>query len=333
MLLFSNPGLASDSQSENKQPEIIHAQTDIIGESEDEKKSTSQPKTHKVDSFHAALSRSISGSADWIDSFFGEERSEIEEEDSSLRLKFSGLKETGEAVDYKVKARLHLVLPNLERKLHLFASSILEEDENDVEYLDPDGAEYDRRRSLYLSMRYFIETAENMNLSLRAGLKIRSLTPAVFAGPRYSYITKWGSWNFRFIEDLTYFTDNGWESNCTFDFEKSFTETVFYRIKYTGKWQDKEPGYVYWVDNDLYHTISDNKAVNYRVRALFDRHPGNQLTYVLTAIRYRKGFYRKWLFYEISPQVVFRKEKDFHPSPGITLSLEFLLGEDFMHMQ
>ena len=57
LLLFPNPGLASDSQPESKQPETISVQTDIIGKSEDEKNSTSQTRTHKVDSFHAALSR------------------------------------------------------------------------------------------------------------------------------------------------------------------------------------------------------------------------------------------------------------------------------------
>ena len=92
MLLFSNPGLASDSQPESKQTEIQSTQADIAEKPEEEKNTASETRTHKVDSFHAALSRSISSSADWIDSYFGEERSEIEEENSSLR---SGLRLIG----------------------------------------------------------------------------------------------------------------------------------------------------------------------------------------------------------------------------------------------
>lgn len=330
MLLFSNPGLASDSQPESKQTEIQSTQADIAEKPEEEKNTASETRTHKVDSFHAALSRSISSSADWIDSYFGEKRSEIEEENSSLRLKLSGSAGADEGTDSTVRASLHLILPNLENRLHLFASSILDEDEKDIENFDPNDDRNDTRRNFYLSMRYFIKTADSINLSFRGGLKFHSLTPALFAGPRYSYIKKWSSWDFRFIEEMTYFTDNGWESNCSFEFEKSFTETVFYRTKYNGRWQESEPGYIYWIDNDLYYTISEKKVINYRVRTFFDRYPGNQLTYILTGVRYRQGFYRKWLFFEVAPHVVFRKEEDYHPSLGITLSLEFFLGEDFM---
>lgn len=330
LLSFINPVMASGSPVESKQEGTISFQTDNIENPEEEKNSTFETRLHKVDTLHATLSRSISSSADWIDSYFGDERSKIEEENSSLRLKLSGFAGSGEGTNFEVRASLHLVLPNLENRLHLFASSILEDDEKAIEYFDPDDDREDTRRNFYLSIRYFIKTAESMNLSLRGGLKFHSLTPALFTGPRYSYIKNWSSWAFRFIEEMTYFTDNGWESNCSFEFEKSFTETIFYRIKYSGRWQEDEPGYVYWIDNDLYNTISDNKVLGYRVRGFFDRYPGNQLTYVLAGMRYRQSFWRKWLFFEITPQVIFRKEKDYHPSPGITLSLGIFLGEDFM---
>ncbi len=330
LLSFSNPAEASDSPIEEKKSKDTTLNVDIYGDSIDETGDAYDGSPKKTDTIHAALSNSLSASADWIDSFFREERAEIEEDNSNLRLKLSGLKEMDKKIDFKVKASLHLVLPNLENRLHLFASSILEEDDNGHDYFEPSDEEDNKSKKFYLSMRYFLMSAERMNLSLRAGLKFRKLTPAVFAGPRYSYSKKWDSWDFRFIEDFSYFTDNGWENRSSVFFETFFSEYLFYRINLTGRWQESEPGYDYWVDINLYHTLSGNKVLNYRVKEVFDTYPNNRLTEVIAGVRYRQGFWRKWLFFEISPQVSFAEEDDYHPSPGITISLEMFFGEDFL---
>ena len=42
--------------------------------------------------------------------------------------------------------------------------------------------------------------------------------------------------------------------------------------------------------------------------------------------RYRQRIWRKWLFYEVNPQVAFRNNDDFRYTPGIEFRLEASFG-------
>lgn len=330
LLFFSNLSIASDLPLGEKLSKTEIATKGTPDENGYTKKDASDNRLNKADAFHIVLSNSLNSSADWIDSFFGEERSEIESDNSNLRLKFSGFLESGKNIDFKVRARLHLVLPNLENKLHIFASSILDGDERDIDYFDPGYEEDTRTRNFYLSLRYFFKAAERRSLSLRAGLKFHTMTPALFAGPRYRYSRGWNTWNFRFVEEFLYFTDIGWESKTSLDFEIPLSKSLIYRINLGGEWREDERGYLYRMDYDLYHTLSERKAMKYQVRYVFNTYPRNHLEYALAGVRYRQQFWRKWLFFEITPQFAFRLEEDYDPKPGITLSLEVLLGKEYM---
>jgi hypothetical protein len=139
------------------------------------------------------------------------------------------------------------------------------------------------------------------------------------------------SWTFRFIEDVTYFTDDGWESKTSIDAERPLSDDIFFRTNLEGRWYESDTGYFYSFNTNIYETISDHQALNYRLSFLFETYPDNRMTEVLFRIRYRQRFWRDWLFFEISPQVVFSKEDDYEPSPGITLSIEGLFGKEFLN--
>jgi hypothetical protein len=43
-------------------------------------------------------------------------------------------------------------------------------------------------------------------------------------------------------------------------------------------------------------------------------------------IRYRQNFLRKWLFYEMNPQIAMRNDEHFKPKPGIVLRIDVVFG-------
>jgi hypothetical protein len=322
--------MASDISGEKGQPDTIIAGADGSVGIDGDEAAPPENGENKVDTLHTALSNRIDLSANWIDSFFRDERIEIEEENTSLRLKLSSFFERGESVDFKVKARFRVVLPHLENKVHLFASSVLEEDDRDLEYFDDTENRDDDRRNFYLSLRYFFKAAKRQNISIRTGLRFHKWTPAVFIGPRVSFSRKLDTWNFRFIEDVNWYSDDGWESKTSVDLEKPVSDEFFFRTNLDGRWYENDTGYFYSFNNDLYQTISENQALRYQLSVKFETRPSNRMTEVLLRIRYRQGFWRDWLFLEISPQIAFRREDHYDPSPGITLSIEGLFGKDFL---
>ena len=283
----------------------------------------------RADKFQIALTNKLTSSADWLDSFFRDERIEVEENQTNLRIKVSAFAEEDEEVENKIRARLRFVLPTLENRFHLFISSVLDEDdlaESDISspHVDSDDKE---ERDVNLSLRYFIQSARERNISFRAGIRFDGLTPAVFTGPRYSASKRLAPWLFRFTENVTYFSDNGWESKTSADLETPLSDVFFFRTNLTGIWYEDVHGYSYSFNNRLFQSISPHKALSYEVNTAFETHPCNALNRVLARIKYRQRLWRDWIFFEIAPQVAYPRENDFHPVAGALIAVEGLFGK------
>ena len=329
LFFYTMPCIADESSYVGIHPDTLSVLNGTLPDNEDKIIDPSEDSADKADAFHTALSMKISSSADWIDSFFRDERVEIEENNTSLRLKFYGFYEKGESIDFKVRARFRFVLPHLENRLHLFISSALNEDKGNTEYFRF-SEEDDSQKNIYVSLRYFFKAAERKNISIRSGFKFHGWSPDFYIGPRFRFSKKMGTWNFRYIEDFTHFSSDGWESETNLDAERPLSEFLFLRMNFNGEWFEKEKGHFYRVNTDLYGTISKNRMINYRLGTEFETYPKNRLKEVLVAIRYRQRFWKKWLFYEVTPQLAFRREDYKDPKPGITISIEGIFGKDFV---
>ena len=285
-----------------------------------------------ADDFQELISEKLRVSADWLDSFFREERAEIEENQTTLKLRFSSFFEEGEGVDFNTRVRMRLVLPELEDKLHI---EIIGERDPDTDT----AKKYNKRieqsgeideesdKNLNLALRYFIKTARENNLSFKLGARLNDLTPVVYGGPRYSASKNFDPWLLRFTQDVKWITDEGWESKTRLDFERSLTEDLFFRTSTAGYWYQDEDGYFYNVNLSLYQILDVDRALEYSWNNFFETQPNHTLCEVLLHIEYRMRFWRKWLFFEIRPQIAFREEDDFKPTAGITFALEAVFGK------
>jgi hypothetical protein len=282
----------------------------------------------KADIFHAAISESLSVSADWLDSFFREDRMEIEENKTSLRLAFSTYFEERNTYDLGVKARFKLILPGFEEKLHLFLTNELDEPSNTPRVLEKGVLDKNDEKDLSLSLRYFFRNARKRNFSFRMGLRFNDITPVVYGGPRYSLTKKLDPWTFRFTEKVSCYSDYGWRSRTDFDFERYLAGDFFFRTNFNGAWFQRDEGFFYSASTSLYQTVDEDRAFAYQVSTNFQTYPHHALTSLWFGIKYRTRIWREWLFFEVSPQISFRREYDFEPVTGITFAVEGFFGKD-----
>ena len=282
----------------------------------------------KADRFQAAVSNRISSSADWLDSFFHEDRMEVEENSSSLRVGFFSLFEEGEDYDVKLRARFRLVLPEFEEKFHLFLSSVFEEDDlTGPDSLDGRSGEKYDEKNLNLSFRYFFKAVKRRNISFRVGANFDNMVPEPYAGPRYRVSNTFGPWTIRFTDKLTRFAEEGWKNLSDLDFERNLSDPVFFRTRVSGDWYQEEHGYFYSWQNALYITLGNEQVLGYHLNYYLATHPCHQLSEVLIRIRYRCRVWRKWFFFDIAPQTAYRRINDFDPVPGIYIGLEARFGK------
>ena len=123
----------------------------------------------KADSFHAIVCENLSASADWLDSFFREDRMEIEENKTSLRLTLSSYFEKKSSYDLGVRARFKLILPGFEEKLHLFLTNELDEVPETPLALEKGVVDKNDEKDLSLSLRYFFRNRKKKKFQLPGG--------------------------------------------------------------------------------------------------------------------------------------------------------------------
>jgi hypothetical protein len=280
----------------------------------------------KADQFHEAISESLSASADWLDSFYREDRMEIEENKTSLRLTLSSYFEERKTYDPGFRARFKLILPGFEEKLHLFLTNEVDEPSNIPQVLEKGVLDKNDEKDFSLSLRYFFRNARKRNFSFRMGLRFNDITPVIYGGPRYSLSKKMDSWLFRLTEKVSCYSDYGWRSRSEIDFERYLAGDFFFRTKFSGTWFQREHGFFYSANTSLYQTVDEDRAFVYQVSTNFQTHPHHAMDSLGLGIKYRTRMWREWLFFEIIPQISFRDEYDFDPVTGITFAIEGVFG-------
>lgn len=282
-----------------------------------------------TDHLYDQVSGSVASTAAWLDSFFYDENYLAEENRTRLRLSLRTFTESGEGTEFKVKVSLRLSLPQLENRLQLFVSN----KPDDIDTTDsaiPSPEDRDEDRSLAVGLRYYAKETEKHNLSLSGGLRYRDDSPVAYVQPRYRYFKSLSHWDLRFIEKLSWYTDTGFESRSDLQLERLFSQRLFFRTLTRLDWYEEEDGVFPQLSFLLRRPLDENRVLAFQMDNYFETEPDPGLDeWESTVFRfaYRRRVWRKWLWFEIEPQVAFRRDDDYSATPGLRLKLEGDFGK------
>lgn len=285
-----------------------------------------------LDRAHASLSSTALSTANWIDSFFGDEDFE-EDEASRVRL-IIGLKtflaeETDAALDTRVRLRMRL--PRLSRRLQLEISGDPDDEEID-EIRTPEEEAVDRfegsdMKNFAAELRYFLAVTRQANISLSSGLRYRDGAPVFYAGPRYRQIFVAGNWRFRLQQQVRWFTDNGWEARGRIDAKHPLPGGLFFRTDSGVTWLETDPDNLYHdFNNSIYQPLSNRRMLAYEWHNTFTIQPYEHLDETVLRVRYRQRIWRHWMFFEMAPQVSFPWADDYESRFGVLLRIDMFFG-------
>jgi hypothetical protein len=282
-----------------------------------------------VDLAQEAISRTVNDAAKWFDSFFGDERYVTEEARSRIRVIPSLFVEKGESADARLRINARLTLPRANKRLRLIIADSSEDEESILDnpgFQDAGTTDGDTT----LGLQYLLREKDRLNLSISAGLRRGDDNAVdVFVGPRYRRTWALDSWQIRFTERVRWYSDGGWESRTRLDFERLLREELFFRTATELFWSEEdfaEDGFVLAITPSLSQRLKSRAGIEYQWSNVFKSRPDFHLESTTLRIRYRQRIWRKWLFYEVNPQLAFRDEDDFDPTPGIELRLEASFG-------
>jgi hypothetical protein len=272
------------------------------------------------------LSNYVSAAGGKVDSFYDDERYADEVNKTRVKLRVDYFLEKGEDPDLKLRFNLNLALPRINKRLKLLVSGKPDEEET-----DETGAglgEEGEDDNVDVAMAYTpVETLEH-NVSLRAGLRFKSITPAFWAGPRWRAYSQGEIWGTRLTNFFRWYTDTGFRIDTTLDFERPLTEDFFYRQSLKGKWDEDKDRYDYEVRFAVFQKLARRRSLKYEYINKFKSTNDHQWDNFIFKVTYRQSIWRRWLFFEIAPQVSFPESEDWDFTPGILFRIESIIGKE-----
>jgi hypothetical protein len=293
------------------------------------KQTTAETSYGFFDVMHRGISDELRSTATWLDSYFGDDRAVMEQNRSYLRVRYDMFQEEKSSVLLKPAFDMRLVLPQLERKTHIVLTAEPSSVPGGaVAPLTPAGERIvtPEEGNVTAALLYLFRSVPKESVIVRTGIQVNQFPPVAFISPRYRSLNPLASWNFRFTQEATYRTDTRWQADTLLDFERPLPHDLFFRTSIEGNWYEGVDGYFANLVFSLREVFDASHALDYEWVNSYQTGPSYELTEIAFRIRFRRSFWREWLFYELAPQMRYPRSGNFDKIPGILFRLEMFFG-------
>jgi hypothetical protein len=128
-------------------------------------------------------------------------------------------------------------------------------------------------------------------------------------------------------ETVFWFNSTGAGETSQLEFERPISEPVLFRATTIAAWLNTTQRIDFRQDLTLFHKLDDRHAFMYQASAIGVSEPNAVVSDFVILLLYRYRLHRNWMFLEVSPQLHFPKEFNFHKSPMLSMRLEMLLDQ------
>ncbi len=276
-----------------------------------------------VDAVHGGLSSAVEASAQRVDAFFADDRFYADTTDTYVRVSGQTTFEGGEDTKSEARVRARLDLPGTRERLRLFVEG---GDPDEVEGQGSDSVAKALEDNDYnIGLEGSLVDTGKWNILPGIGVKASS-TPDPFVRIRAVRYEQMKVWLRRFSAGVAQYLDDGTQLQTRLDFDRQVNDDWLFRsasrIRYLGNDNRVEFNQQF----SMFQKINDRVAMAYDVGAQADDDHNADVNEVYTQVRARFRAYRKWLFLEVKPQLVFRHDEDFDPSFRFSVRADVVFG-------
>lgn len=292
-----------------------------------------QDATNILDTPRDYLSAKLVGLVSSIDQFFGDDRHYQESNDSVFEMDLNRVSGYAGQPGYTLSGRANVHLPIAEQKLHL----LLETNPDKNAVVDPTQIQQQPQQpnqaasaaqSFGAALRFMQQEAERWNLSADGGVKFQGLSTTPFARTRASVeAAPLEQWRVKLTETAFWFNTIGAGESTQMDVDHTVSESVLFRATSLANWLNNTQNFDLRQDLTVFHTLDERRALMYQASAIGVSQPTTQVADYVVLMQYRYRLHRKWMFFDFSPQLHFPRERQFRPSPQLSLRLEMLFDE------
>lgn len=280
--------------------------------------------TRWLDQTHQLWFCRLDNAVRWLDRKWLAEDEPYDHELSTLNLRTIariGGRRSEEEADFKVRVRVDMALPGLERKLRLFI------DNSDLDKL-PGADPLKQKTSTRIGARVLLQPVRDSKLSAGGGLKWRHSKPVGYADVDWRWERRLAAGNLSLTPRGYYFTDNGWGQMTTVAWRKQVGTHHVFQIRTAERTSESLEG-VEFEQTLRFAWFRSGRGRGWVAQAsVFPQLISSDWVWVnsLLNVTWRDSLYRKWIYYTITPQVEFPKEDGYQARSSLRVGLEILFG-------
>lgn len=298
--------------------------------SSEDKKSLSDATLTWVTQTRNEWGQTIGNTGRRLDGFFADTEVIERTNHSFLKLALRAQYAKYGEIDLEPIAKFRLDLPALEDKLRLtienepLEGQTLEETSRENILETSSNEPESTIASLKLQLEEFFEP-ERWKASTSVGIDFDFPSDYFWRakGSYYWNITPY--WTLRTLQKVYYFHRKGWGESTKFLFERDYDSHVF-RITSQAKYIHETHVMQFSQRFSMLKELTPVRAMNLQLGILGTNRPNPRVTDYFVNVVYRRQLSEDWLFYEMTPELLFPREDSFKASPSITAKIEIVFS-------
>ncbi|MDA8431243.1 MAG: hypothetical protein M0T70_18475 [Geobacteraceae bacterium] len=314
LVLLPNDGAISSAADGTAVAAAVTATPDVPSVAKPTDAAPGQPTA--VDETHALFERDILNQVIRLDRFFGNEKSEdLLKAEYQLRWRNSLRLEQGGRIKVGTTVRANVKLSRINERLRLVVYG-----ENEPEPFsstlpaDPGNPGFDRSsqslRVVNTELRYGLIQTPSLDIFLGAGVRL-ILPPEAFVRSRLQYTYKISAKAlFHFGETLFVKNEGILGETSEAGLELSINQKTLLRWSNSATISDEIKGLEWGTELSLIRELSPRSGVTLASGVYGNTSIAGAVNNYRVLARYRRNFLRKWLFYELEPQLSWPRRDD-----------------------
>ena len=271
-----------------------------------------------LDTMHSSIADSVNSTAQWFDDFFIMAEGDLDPKAlGEARIRLGWEPRSRDLAEFDTRFRLRFKLPNLKNRVDVVVSDY---DDTAPDSDDRVARTSDREQQERFSLALQWQAKPNSGLSHRIGVGRRL---QAFVKSRYrDAFDLFPSTEIRWETSAYYYSSDGFGANFSALLNHQIDPQALFRFDNNFYYRDESEDWL-WQHSWQYLRQLDEKTAmvyGYYIEGLDQ--PNYQLNEHLVSMRFRKNTLREWLFFEIEPFILWRRDEDFNPSYGIALRIE-----------
>ncbi|MGX5173552.1 hypothetical protein ACUR5C_05935 [Aliikangiella sp. IMCC44653] len=281
----------------------------------------------KKQTTRAAFYETATDFANWVDRFFGEQRALESASFDYLSLVSEFYLQEREGVKFRPRLKAKVHLPGIDNKFSLLFEDVSGDRSYDEKTNQDRLSELDRSGTTAAAINYQSDQYDRSQFDSRIGLG-SGLKP--FAQIKHTFnVYQTNDFSFRNFNYLFWKENKGFGARTLFEMDKRVSETQLFRWQYSLLRAEKSLGNEWFTQVTWNKELSENswRALSASAKGFSDYHFLVESYRLASRWRWRSS--REWLFYEVEPEIIWKREpEDNHREPlaGIYFRVEIQFG-------